>query len=87
MKRGRVGRGRAGLAGSGAARMPTCPAQCVGLSFLSAQAGERMRTGVCRQTGRQVGERIRTRGQAHARDPRGGRVPLRTLHIAERELL
>ena len=24
---------------------------------------------------------------AHARDPRGGRVPLRTLHISERELL
>ena len=31
--------------------------------------------------------RTRTRGQAHARDPRGGRVPFRTLHIAERELL
>ena len=31
--------------------------------------------------------RVRTHGQAHARDPRGGRVPLRTLHIAERELL
>lgn len=84
---GQAACGRAGL------ELPACHLSCsvCRLSSLSScplrqTAGERMRTGgYASLAGGHT--RAGTRGQAHARAPRGGRVPVRTLHIAERELL
>lgn len=73
---GRQGRARqSGMAGK-VRRCPraACSARCVGLSSLSSCLSAPLGACLPRQT--------RTRAT-----PRGGRVPLRTLHITERELL